>query len=97
MLLSDPRQLPAHFDPVKDKIASMQSLARELSIDIQRLAYEFVAQHQDVGKVVVGFRSAAEFSSLFTQGDKVELVAQSVLQDFYVDDESLILPTLWPR
>ena len=97
VLLSDPRQLPAHFDPVKDKIASMQSLARELSIDIQRLAYEFVAQHQDVGKVVVGFRSAAEFSSLFTQGDKVELVAQSVLQDFYVDDESLILPTLWPR
>ena len=97
VLLSDPRQLPAHFDPVKDKIASMQSLARELSIDIQRLAYEFVAQHQEVGKVVVGFRSAAEFSSLFTQGDKVELVAQSVLQDFYVDDESLILPTLWPR
>lgn len=97
VLLSDPRQLPAHFDPIKDKIASLQSLARELGIDIQRLAYEFVAQHQDVGKVVVGFRSAAEFSSLFTQGEEVELVAQSGLQDFYVDDESLILPTLWPR
>ena len=97
VLLSDPRQLPAHFNPIKDKIASLQSLARELGIDIQRLAYEFVAQHQDVGKVVVGFRSAAEFSSLFTQGEEVELVAQSGLQDFYVDDESLILPTLWPR
>ena len=97
VLLSEPRQLPAHFDPIKNKITSLQSLARELCIDVQRLAYEFVAQHQDVGKVVVGFRSAAEFSSLFTQGDEFELVAQSVLQDFYVDDESLILPTLWPR
>lgn len=97
VLLSDPGQLPSHFDPIKEKIAALQTLAGELNTDVQRLAYEFVAQHPDVRKVVVGFRSAAEFSSLFTQGDEIELVSQSTLQDFYVDDETLILPTLWPR
>lgn len=97
VLLSDPTQLPAHFDPIKDKIVAFQSMAMELNIDIQRLAYEFVAQHQDVGKVVVGFGSAAEFSALFNQGDNIDLDAQSALGDFHVEDETMILPTLWPR
>ena len=97
LLFKKPTELDAFFLKLRDKIASIHTLADKHNMPVAALCLNFVVLNEFVDHVIVGVDSMQNLK---------ELIASSVYQndvlgmmhDLYLlreDDENIILPTKW--
>ncbi|WP_022671234.1 aldo/keto reductase [Hippea alviniae] len=86
--------LHSWFDSVKDKIKLIQEYADKKGVELSKLLLVWVLRNDFVDKVIIGVDSYEQFLSNIDLNDEVfELV--DFLDDFSVNDEKIIVPSLW--
>lgn len=99
LLLRAPENLPAHFQPLRARIAAVREAAFAAAITPAQLLLAWVCNHPGISRVVIGVDSVAELeanipSPAITGRARPHF---TVLDGLGESAESLILPTHWPK
>ena len=93
LLLMAPRELPAHFDPVRGHITAFRACLERAGVSPQAAAYHFVAGLPDIDTVVCGVNDRRQFEELC---QVAVCPAPLDLAEFALADERFIDPSRWP-
>ncbi len=93
LLLMEPQQLPAHFDPIRRHVAAYRACVDRAGVSPQAAAYHFVAGLPEIDTVVCGVNDRRQFEELCRiAGQPLELD----LAGFGLNDERYVDPSRWP-
>ena len=89
-----PEKLHRWFDSVKDKIKLIQEYADKERVGLSKLLLGWVLKNDLVDKVIIGVDSYEQFLNNIDLDNRLfEIV--DFLDDFAIDDENIIIPSLW--
>ncbi|MFT2008784.1 aldo/keto reductase [Pontibacter sp. 13R65] len=97
LFFMNPSELGIHFSGVKDKIASLQHMARRMKIPLHTLLLSFVAAQPNIDKFVIGIDSLESLRKNlegFLPASQIQETA-AALAPYTVEDEDILLPFNW--
>jgi aryl-alcohol dehydrogenase-like predicted oxidoreductase len=97
LVFKKPDDLNGRFAQIKEKIASLNSMAMKLNIPIVGLCFNFAVLNRYVDKVIVGVDGIEDFKEVVHLSRHLPEVARvyDELLCFKEDDEKIILPFNW--
>lgn len=93
----NPKELPPHFNTVKNKLHKLQDLAKDLDIPLHALLLNYTLGQSDIDKVVIGVNTLQELQgniSAFNYAEETHQI-QEVLDSFSEENEEILLPMNW--
>jgi aryl-alcohol dehydrogenase-like predicted oxidoreductase len=97
LVFKKPEDLNRHFAEIKEKVASLNSMAMKMNIPIVGLCFNFAALNRYVDKVIVGVDGIENLKEIVHLSRHLPEVAHvyDELLCFKEDDEKIILPFYW--
>lgn len=99
LFFRSPDTLPDFFDPVKDNLSAVRSLACESGLSLSKLLLLFCLSRPDIDRVIIGVDSEKNMQeNLFSAGDQ-EIYDQfrEKLNRQWHTAENILLPFNWPK
>ena len=93
----DTNTLGAHFGKVKKKIEVIQDISRDSSLDISSLCLNFVANNQNIDKIIVGIDKCNNLKNNFKalkELNKVKVYLKQ-LNKLSEKDVNILFPHFW--
>jgi len=89
--------LSTHFDSIKGKLIKLNEIANSNNIPMNSLLLCYVLLNLNVEKVVIGIDSINNLKDNIKALEWIDKVStiRSILEDFYIDDENILLPFNW--
>ena len=96
LFFSDVASLPAHFEPARSRLAKLEAIKSKYHLSIAALCLNFVAQHKEIGRIIVGVDSERHFRELACVEVIDDFVAPgNELDELRMENESILLPYKW--
>lgn len=91
--------LPKHFEPVKNKIISLQRLANKFSLPINILCLLFVLRKLQIDKLVLGVHTVAQLKDNLEASNFLNRIDELTPQfdSYQVENVKMIVPLYWPK
>lgn len=97
LLFMDSKNLSQHFNPVKDKLATLRQLSKKNDIPLQAIMLNFALMQKEIDKVIIGVTSVYQLKSnleAFSYRNKYIFI-EKLINKFKVTDEQILLPFNW--
>ena len=95
----EPEKLTNHFLSVKNKLVELNTIAKELKVDVLTLALCFILNNRFINKVIVGVDNINQLEQLLKSViNNCGSIKNHLNNDFIklsVDDENIIIPSNW--
>ncbi|APA67005.1 aldo/keto reductase [Janthinobacterium sp. 1_2014MBL_MicDiv] len=98
LLLMAPKDLPAHFDGVREHLASYHRFIAGQGLTPLQAALGFVTGLEEIDRVVCGVNSSAQLQEICAAAGHVAAGAALAGYDvFAINDEMIVNPALWQQ
>jgi len=96
LLLLEPEQLPSYFNDIRSHHESLYQYIRTSGLTPLECCLRFCLEQPFIDHVLVGCESIAQLSEIINGAEERSWVLPDT-QDYYLDSESIINPSLWRK
>ena len=96
LLLMEAERLPVPFDAIREHHGRLHQACRDAGLSMLAASLRFCLEEKDIHTVVVGAENMTQFTEILDAVESDTALPAS-LDDFAVEDISIINPSLWPK